>query len=101
MKVRASGYIFSAYFDDASRADLGDFGEDEYGYKVHRVISGSMHDHVLNFKADVDVGGAKNNMVRVDIEAVDKTFPWDSENETPRSVPPKKQILHARHLLSD
>jgi len=84
VKVRASGYIFSAFFDEASRADLGDFGEDEYGYKVHDVISGSMHDHVLNFKADLDIGGQQNSLVRVDIEATNKTFPWDSEIESPR-----------------
>lgn len=89
MKVRASGYIFSAFFDDASRADLGDFGEDEYGYKVHGVISGSMHDHVLNFKADLDIGGQQNSLVKVDIEATNKTFPWDSEIESPRFASPR------------
>lgn len=84
VKVRASGYIFSAFFDEAARADLGDFGEDEYGYKVQKVVSGSMHDHVLNFKADMDIGGIQNSLVRVDIEPAIKTYPWDNELETPR-----------------
>jgi Cu2+-containing amine oxidase len=43
-----------------------------------------MHDHVLNFKADLDIGGQQNSLVRVDIEAIDKVFPWDSEIESPR-----------------
>ena len=41
VSVRASGYIQSAYF--AANQD--------YGYQIHDALSGSMHDHVLNYKA--------------------------------------------------
>ena len=41
VSVRASGYIQSAYF--AKNQD--------YGYQIHEALSGSMHDHVLNYKA--------------------------------------------------
>jgi primary-amine oxidase len=54
--VRASGYIQSAYFA----------GNEEYGFKVHDSLSGSMHDHVLNFKADFDILGTKNSLQKVE-----------------------------------
>jgi primary-amine oxidase len=43
VSVRASGYIQSAYY----------LKNDDYGYKIHEALSGSMHDHVLTFKADL------------------------------------------------
>lgn len=46
VKVRASGYIFGAFF----RAENTD-SEDEYGHRIRDALSSSMHDHVINFKA--------------------------------------------------
>jgi primary-amine oxidase len=57
VKVRASGYIQSAFYAN----------NEDYGYKIHDAISGSMHDHVLNFKADIDVLGVKNTFEKVAI----------------------------------
>ncbi|KAK3076679.1 hypothetical protein LTS18_012353, partial [Coniosporium uncinatum] len=52
VEVRASGYIQSAYFAN----------NEEYGYQIHDSLSGSMHDHVLNYKLDLDVLGTANTM---------------------------------------
>ncbi len=35
---------------------------EEYGFSIHDSLSGAMHDHVLNFKADFDVLGTKNSV---------------------------------------
>lgn len=42
VEVRASGYIQSAYFAQ----------NQDYGFQIHDHLSGSMHDHVLNWKVD-------------------------------------------------
>jgi len=49
-----------------------------------------MHDHVLNFKADMDVAGVKNDMVRMAIEPVTKSFSWDQ---------PEVQERNTMHLV--
>lgn len=57
IKVRASGYIQTAFYAH----------NEDYGYHIHDATSGSMHDHVLNFKADLDILGVKNTFEKVDI----------------------------------
>lgn len=52
--VRASGYIQAAYF-----AKNGD-----YGFHIHDKLSGSLHDHVLNFKLDLDIHGTANSLMK-------------------------------------
>lgn len=37
-----------------------------YGFKIHDSLSGSMHDHVLTFKADFDILGTKNSVQKVE-----------------------------------
>ncbi|KAK0654082.1 Membrane primary amine oxidase [Lasiodiplodia hormozganensis] len=66
--VRASGYIQSAFW-----AYNGD-----YGFKIHDALSGSMHDHVLNFKLDLDVKGTANSLMKTEFVPVAETYPWSS-----------------------
>lgn len=73
VEVRASGYIQAAYY-----AHNGD-----YGYHIHDVLSGSMHDHVLNFKADFDILGTENTMQLTTVVPVSQTYPW---SQTPRNT---------------
>lgn len=54
---RASGYISAAYWED----------NPEYGFHIHDYLSGSLHDHVLTFKADLDVLGEKNSVQKVEL----------------------------------
>jgi hypothetical protein len=56
ISVRASGYIAGGY---AAK-------NDEYGFNIHDNLSGSMHDHVITFKADLDVLGEKNSLQKVE-----------------------------------
>ncbi|KAJ3749653.1 copper amine oxidase [Lentinula detonsa] len=64
--VRASGYIQSAHY----------YGNDDYGYHIHSGLSGSMHDHVLTFKADIDILGTSNSFANHTVAPVTTTYPW-------------------------
>ncbi|KAF2813058.1 membrane copper amine oxidase [Mytilinidion resinicola] len=66
IEVRASGYIQSTYY-----AKNGD-----YGYHIHDALSGSMHDHVLHYKLDMDVLGTANTMQMTTLVATTETYPW-------------------------
>ncbi|BGP31066.1 hypothetical protein JCM10296v2_002830 [Rhodotorula toruloides] len=68
VEVMASGYIQSAYY-----AQNG-----EYGYRIHDGLSGSMHDHVLNWKADFDVLGTKNTFAMHTVEPKEVKYPWSN-----------------------
>jgi len=50
-----------------------------------------MHDHVINFKADLDIAGTTNSLMRVGIEPLTQSFPWDDAATGPR---------HTMHLVT-
>lgn len=66
--VRASGYIQSAYFA----------ANDDYGYQIHEGLSGSMHDHILNFKIDFDIAGTDNTMTTTTNIPTTEVYPWSN-----------------------
>lgn len=66
VETRASGYIQSAYYAK----------NEDYGFKIHDNLSGSMHDHVLNFKADFDILGRNNSVQLMDGVPTTTTYPW-------------------------
>lgn len=72
VKVRASGYIYGAFY-----ANNKSSYEDEYGHRIHDALSSSLHDHVISFKADLDVAGTANDMVRIAVEPTIISYPWD------------------------
>ncbi|KAK4970550.1 hypothetical protein LTR66_011535 [Elasticomyces elasticus] len=72
VKVRASGFIFAAFYTNNPKKE-----EHKYGYRLHDAAGSSMHDHVINFKADLDVSGTANEFVRVAIEPMTTSYPWD------------------------
>jgi primary-amine oxidase len=64
--VRASGYIQGAFWS----------GDGDYGFHIHDQLSGSMHDHVINFKLDLDIKGTKNSLAKTEFVPVTKVYPW-------------------------
>jgi hypothetical protein len=66
--VRASGYIQSAFYANNS----------DYGYQIHDALSGSMHDHSLQFKVDLDIAGVNNTMVKHKFIPVDVNYKWSN-----------------------
>ncbi|KAK4503665.1 hypothetical protein PRZ48_004580 [Zasmidium cellare] len=81
VKVRASGYIFAAFY----RSNKTE-GEDEYGHRIGEAVSSSVHDHVINFKADLDVAGPTNDMVRLALEPLTKSYDWDQPEVKERNT---------------
>ncbi|RPA84961.1 copper amine oxidase [Ascobolus immersus RN42] len=69
VKVRASGYIQSAYYAH----------NEEYGYRINEHSSGSMHDHVLTFKADLDIMGTNNTFEKTLIVPKTVKYVWANE----------------------
>ena len=55
--VRASGYIQGAFWS----------GDGDYGFHIHDNLSGDMHEHVLNYKLDMDIRGTKNSLAKTEI----------------------------------
>ena len=84
VKVRASGFILGAFY--ASSKDSNQSKPNEYGYRIHDAVSSSIHDHVLNFKADLDVAGTTNTLVRVGIEPISVPYPWEEAERTPSNT---------------
>ncbi|KAF2726734.1 membrane copper amine oxidase [Polyplosphaeria fusca] len=66
VEVRASGYILGAYYAN----------NEDYGWRIHDSLSGSMHDHVLNFKADIDILGTANTVQLVSNTPTTEVYPW-------------------------
>lgn len=81
VKVRASGYIYGAFYANNPYKN-----EDEYGHRVHEALSSSLHDHVINFKADLDVAGPANDMVRLAVEPTTTSYPWDQPHVKERNT---------------
>jgi primary-amine oxidase len=102
VKYRASGYIFGAYHAlEAARAEMDgkielsrnekrDEGHYQYGYRIHDTLMTSMHDHVLNFKADLDIAGPYNSLYRIDIKPHTHRYEWEDK---PRKT---MRLLHNR-----
>ncbi|KAE9966531.1 hypothetical protein BLS_006945 [Venturia inaequalis] len=67
--VRASGYIEGTHAG----------GNDDHGFKIHDALSGAMHDHVINFKLDLDINGTANTMERIDILPATEAFTGSDE----------------------
>lgn len=66
VSVRASGYISTAYYA----------GNEDYGFHIHEFLSGSLHDHVMTFKADFDIYGGKNSVQKVEVVPATVEYPW-------------------------
>lgn len=85
--IQASGYIQSAYY----------YANEGYGYKIHDNLSGSMHDHSLNYKVDFDILGGKNTMIKHSVEPVTKAFKWSNGVERNTMHIVEKEIVNEDH----
>ncbi|KAI4860842.1 copper amine oxidase [Hypoxylon rubiginosum] len=65
--VRASGYLQSSFF----YRDQG-----AWGPRIQEATQGSLHDHVLTWKADFDILGTANSLKVTELKAVNTTQPW-------------------------
>lgn len=81
VKVRASGYIYGAFYANNPYKN-----EDEYGHRIHDALSSSLHDHVISFKADLDVAGTANDLIRMAVEPITISYPWDQPHIKERNT---------------
>ncbi|KAI1142580.1 copper amine oxidase [Hypoxylon sp. FL0543] len=65
--VRASGYLQSSFF----YRDQG-----AWGPRIQEATQGSLHDHVLTWKADFDILGTENSLQVTELKVVNTTQPW-------------------------
>ncbi|OTA70509.1 amine oxidase catalytic domain-containing protein [Hypoxylon sp. EC38] len=65
--VRASGYLQSSFF----YRDQG-----AWGPRIQEATQGSLHDHVITWKADFDILGIENNLQVTELKVVNTTQPW-------------------------
>lgn len=94
VKIRASGYIQAAHYAN----------NEDYGYKIHDALSGSMvghvstssksdchllsvqHDHVINYKLDLDINGTANSFEKVDIVPFTTNYTWLKEQRNTMKI---------------
>lgn len=69
--AHASGYVQANYY----RPD----DEDRWGPRIEQTIAGTLHTHVMNFKADFDLIDENNTFVRTDIVVENVTQPWHED----------------------
>lgn len=96
VKLRASGYIFAAFAGQPQTPthDTSLAKRSEYGYRIHESAKTSMHDHVISFRADLDIDGPTNRVIRTDIKPLIKTYPWDRPE-----VPTSRNTMHLTHQV--
>ena len=67
VKMSASGYIFGAFYDSNMYP---------YGYPLHEHFTSGTHDHLINYKVDLDVGERKNSYETIEIGIENITERW-------------------------
>jgi len=50
--------------------------EEPYGYRIHDFSLGSLHNHIINYKIDIDVLGTKNKLQTINFVRETRTLPW-------------------------
>lgn len=68
--VRASGYLQSSFY----YPDQG-----KWGPRIQQATQGSLHDHILTYKADFDILGTANSLQVSELKAVNQSQPWFPE----------------------
>ncbi|KIJ69836.1 hypothetical protein HYDPIDRAFT_104468 [Hydnomerulius pinastri MD-312] len=71
VRISASGYLQAGYWDSDQR---------HYGSRIWETTMGSLHDHVINYKVDLDVAGTSNSLLRTTTSQEVVTQPWFDED---------------------
>lgn len=71
VRVSASGYLQGGFWEPSQKG---------YGAAIRDTTMGSLHDHVINFKVDLDVVGTSNSLLytHTDQEVIEQ--PWFDED---------------------
>lgn len=67
VKVSASGFTFGSFYDD---------NVSPYGYPLHNNLTSTIHDHLVNYRVDLDVGGTENSYETIEVQTENVTDQW-------------------------
>ena len=67
VRTTTSGYAQTTFYTP---------DEDPYAYKIHPYMAGSIHDHIFNYKVDIDILGTANTYQTVEVGLENITNPW-------------------------
>lgn len=70
ISVRASGYLQSSFYYP---------NQGKWGPRIQQATQGSLHDHIITFKADFDILGTGNSLQVSELKAVEQSQPWFPE----------------------
>ena len=83
--VRASGYLMGSYY---YKDQQGTFGP-----RIQKATQGSMHDHIMTFKADFDIIDSANSLEKTELQAVQQEQPWFPELGTFEQLQLEKSVM--------
>ena len=83
--VRASGYLMGSYY---YKNQQGSFGP-----RLQKATQGSIHDHVITFKADFDILDSANSLEKTELKAVEQEQPWFPELGTFEQLQLEKSVM--------
>ena len=67
IRVLLTGYLGTSFYVPQ---------EEPYGAHVRKTVIAGLHNHLFNFKVDLDIKGTKNIFETLDIKSENKTDPW-------------------------
>ncbi|KAF9806666.1 hypothetical protein IEO21_08603 [Rhodonia placenta] len=67
VKLSASGYLQGGFWEST---------QEGYGTAIRDTTMGSLHDHVINFKVDLDIAGPKNSLLFTNTAQEEVSQPW-------------------------
>ncbi|KAF8805988.1 amine oxidase catalytic domain-containing protein [Phlegmacium glaucopus] len=71
VRVSASGYMQGGYWNPE---------QEGYGSRIQKSSMGNVHDHVINFKVDMDIAGTSNSLLRTISKQEEVPRPWLDED---------------------
>ena len=66
-RVSATGYVLGSFYDENVAP---------YAYPLQKFTAGTVHNHMLNYKIDFDVGGRKNSYEEIEVGIENITNHW-------------------------
>ncbi|OBZ78393.1 Amiloride-sensitive amine oxidase [copper-containing] [Grifola frondosa] len=67
VRLSASGYLQGGFWEP---------GQEGYGTAIRETTMGSLHDHVINYKVDLDVAGLENSLLFTSTAQESISQPW-------------------------
>ncbi|KAF8545995.1 amine oxidase catalytic domain-containing protein, partial [Imleria badia] len=89
VRVSASGYLQAGYWDPDQR---------NYGARIWETTMGSLHDHVINYKVDLDIVGTANSLLKTTTKQEVVTHPWFNDDWGNEVI---QQTIHREYITNE